>query len=139
MAFLMTIRSSTLSRLLLVNDNEAMLYRTARMLEGLGWEVHAATSRKEAMLICIAHHPTLAIIDIEMRGGAGLETIAAVRRSDKNMFVVAVTRGHHDDTLCRVADACGANHYLVGPVSETKVAEAVEIARAEGFLRDEPH
>ncbi len=73
-----------MSRVLLVNDNESIMDRTAGMLEDMGWEVHIANSHKALLWTCVARQPSLAVVDIEMQGGVGLETISMLRRSDKN-------------------------------------------------------
>ncbi len=124
-----------MSRVLLINDNQSIMDRTAGMLEDMGWEVHIAKSRKAALWTCVARRPSLAIIDIEMRGGAGLEMISTIRRTDTKLFVLAVTRGSQDDTLLRVAEVCGANHHVIGPVSEAKLFAAIEAGRTSGFFQ----
>ena len=124
-----------MSRVLLVNDNESIMDRTAGMLEDMGLEVHIAKSHKAAIWICIARRPSLAVVDIEMRGGAGLEMISTIRRTDKKLFILAVTRGGQDDTLLRVAEVCGANHHVIGPVSEAKLFAAIEAGRTSGFFQ----
>lgn len=115
-----------MNRVLLVNDNEPIMDRTAGMLETLGWEVSNATSREAALWVCIARAPRLAVVDIEMLGGDGFEMISTIRRTDKNVFILAVTRGRDDEKLRRVAEACGANQHVVGPVSQSKLSAAIE-------------
>lgn len=124
-----------MSRVLLINDNESIMDRTAGMLEDIGWEVHIANSHKAALWTCIDRQPSLAVVDIEMQGGAGLETISMLRRSDKKLFILAVTRGRHDDTLLKVAKVCGANHHVIGPVSAAKLFAAIEAGRTSGFFQ----
>ena len=101
----------------------------------LAIEVHIAKSDKTALWICIARRPSLAVVDIETRGGAGLEMISTIRRTDKKLFILAVTRGSQDDTLLRVAEVCGANHHVIGPVSEAKLFVAIEAGRSSGFFQ----
>ena len=105
------------------------------MLEDMGWEVHIANSHKAALSTCIARRPNLAVVDIQMRGGAGLEMISTIRRTDKKLFILAVTRGRHDDTLLKVAKVCGANHHVIGPVSAAKLFAAIEAGRTNGFFQ----
>ena len=124
-----------MSRVLLINDNEPIMDRTAGMLEDMGWEVHIANSHKAVLSTCIARRPSLAVVDIQMRGGAGLEMISTIRRTDKKLFILAVTRGSQDDTLLRVAEVCGANHHVIGPVSEAKLFVAIEAGRSSGFFQ----
>ncbi len=127
-----------MGRVLLLNDNELIMDRTAGMLEDMGWEVDIANSHKAALWTYIARRPSLAVVDIEMRGGVGLETISMLRRSDKKLFILAVTRGRHDDTLLKVAKVCGANHHVIGPVSAAKLFAAIEAGRVSGCFHAGP-
>ena len=77
----------------------------------------------------------MVVIDVEMCGGVGLETISAIRRADKNLFILAVTRGKDDDTLLKVAEVCGANQHVIGPVSAAKLFAAIEAGRAKDLLQ----
>ena len=124
-----------MSRVLLINDNESIRDRTTGVLEDMGWEVHIAKSHKVALWTCIARRPSLAVVDIEMRGGAGLEMISTIRRTGKKLFILAVTRGSQDDTLLKVAEVCGASHHVIGPVLEAKLFAAIEAGRTSGFFQ----
>lgn len=122
---------------LLVNDNDSILERTAQMLHGLGWDVRVATSRKSALWICVARMPRLVVVDIEMNGGEGFEVISHVRRTDNDAFIVAVTRGKRDVVPFKIAGVCGASHHVIGPVSKTNLAEAIEVGRSLGHFQSD--
>ncbi len=123
-----------MSAALLVNDNASILERTAGMLDDMGWEVHVATSPESAMWISVARAPKLVVVDIDMNGGAGFETITRVRRGDKGAYIVAVTRGRDEAVPFKVASACGANHHVAGPVSATDLSSAIETGQEMGFI-----
>lgn len=127
-----------MGRVLLVSDNASIMDRTAAMLEDMGWEVYTGSSREAALSICVARRPSLAVVDIEMRGGVGLEAISMLRRSDKEMLILAVTRGRHDEILLKVAEVCGANHYVTGPVSARKLSAAIEADLSGGCTQQGP-
>lgn len=122
-------------RILLINDYGSIMERTARMLDDMGWEVDIATSQKTALWTCNNRRPNLVVVDIEMRGGVGHEIISRIRRTDKKLFILAVTRGSQDDTLLKVAEVCGANHHVIGPVSQAKLFAAIETGRTSGFFQ----
>lgn len=119
---------------LLVNDHKTIVELTARMLDDLGWEVHIAMSRESALRYCVGPLPEFVVVDIEMRAGEGLETISDIRHANRRAFIVAVTRGNTKELPLRVAEVCGSNHHVIGPISATKLAEAIEIGRSSGFL-----
>ena len=103
------------------------------MLDDMGWEVGIATSQETALWTCNNRRPNLVVVDIEMRGGVGHEIISRIRRTDKKLFILAVTRSSPADTLIKVAAVCGANHHVIGPVSQAKLCAAIEAGRTRGF------
>jgi len=108
-------------QVLLINDNECIRNRTAAMLHEMGWEVWAANMDEAVLESLVAHRPLAVVVDIDMKGGVGFEAISAARRLHSSLFIVAVTRVDDEDSLKRVAGACGANEYVAGPVSAKKL------------------
>lgn len=106
-----------MKRVLLVSDDEWIIDRTATMLEKLGCEVYMATTEDLAVSSCAALKPDAAIIDIEMEGGSGFESISSIRRQKGNTILIAVTRGDHKAIWPKVAEICGAKRYVPGPIS----------------------
>lgn len=119
---------------LLVNDHLEILNRTATMLEQMAWEVYVATTETLAFESCCARRPTFVIVDVEMSGGAGFESIATARRLFPDLFVVAVTRGAHEELWPKVATACGANRYIVGPVSSAQLIATIDSGLADELI-----
>jgi len=113
-------------QVLLINDDSQVRNRTAAMLHELGWEVWMADKDEVIFESLVARRPMMVIVDIEMQGGAGFEAISTARRLYSSLFIVAVTRGKNDELWKRVSAACGANHYVVGPVSPTKLQAAIQ-------------
>jgi len=123
-----------MNRILLVNDRDAIMDRTAAMLEELGWEVYVAHTEGLVFESCVAFRPGMLIADVEMSGGIGFEAISTARRLFRDLYIVAVTRGGHEELWPKVANVCGANRYVVGPVSTHKLEEAIHNGVAEGLL-----
>lgn len=123
-----------MNRILLVNDRDAIMDRTAAMLEELGWEVYVAHTEGLVFESCVAFRPAMLIADLEMGGGVGFEAISTARRLFRALYIVAVTRGGHEELWPKVANVCGANRYVVGPVSPQKLEEAIHTGVAEGLL-----
>lgn len=115
-----------MNRALIVNDNDFITNRTAGLLDASVWEVYTTESDVTAPNACAEWRPDLAIVDIDMRGGTGFEAISAIRRTHPCIFIVAVSRGRHEEMPKKVAEACGADHFVGGPVSTSKLQEAVE-------------
>lgn len=123
-----------MSQLLLVNDDKQVLDRTAVMLEEMGWEVYIACEERLVFESCVARRPSLLIADIEMADGQGFDSITTARRLFPSLFILAVTRGSHEDIWPKVAEVCGASRYIVGPVSAAQLSEAIDNAIQEGLV-----
>ena len=82
-----------MKRILLVNDDQVITDRTAAILHEMGWEVYVASTQDAVFESCVAYRPSLVIVDIEMKGGVGLESIATAHRLFGDLFIIAVTRG----------------------------------------------
>lgn len=108
------------------------------MLEVLGWEVYVASSEEEVFEFIVACRPAFVVVDIEMAGGAGFESIATARNLFGDLFVIAVTRGGNRQLWPEMAKGLGANHFLVGPVSASKLTESIDAGVADGLIEVQP-
>lgn len=106
---------------LLVSDCETETRTASALLAGLGYGVLPARSPEEAAIYCRAHSLVAVIADIETAGGNGFESIAAVRRTNRDAYIIATTRGDHQELWPAVADVCGANTYVCGPLTAEKL------------------
>ena len=119
---------------LLVSDDQQFLDLAAGILLSMGLETHIATTTQLVSDVWIAHRPSLVVADIEMEGGRGFESIAAARRLCSDLFIIAVTRGDDKDLWEKVAHVCGANEYVVGPVSAPKLSAAIDNGVTAGLV-----
>jgi DNA-binding response OmpR family regulator len=130
---------ATMNQVLLVNDNEEITARVATMLQDLGWEVYVATGEDVAFESLVASRPTMMVVDIEMEGGAGFESMSTGRRLYADLFIVATTRGGDRNIWPDVCASCGANDYVVGPISLLKMSAAIDDGFRDGLLDMQPH
>lgn len=126
-----------MNRVLLVNDSDEICNRTATMLVDMGWDVYVASTEELVSQSSVARRPTMLVADIEMEGGTGFEAIATARSLFASLFIVAVTRGSDKEVWPRVAEVCGANSYVAGPVSATKLQEAIDAGVEKGLINFE--
>ena len=127
-----------MNQVLLVNDNDEVCNRTATMLVDMGWDVYVADNEELVFESTVARRPMMLIADLEMQGGVGFEAIVTARSLFATLFIVAVTRGGGKDLWPRVAEVCGANSYVVGPVSPSKLQEAIDAGIEKGLVSIEP-
>ncbi len=127
-----------MNQVLLVNDNDEICSRTATMLVDMGWDVYVADKEELVFESTVAHRPAMLIADIEMEAGVGFEAIATARSLFPSLFIVAVTSGGVKVIWPRVAEVCGANSYVAGPVSASKLQEAIDAGIERGLVSLEP-
>ena len=127
-----------MNQVLLVNDNDEICSRTATMLVDMGWDVYVADKEELVFESTVARRPTMLIADIEMDAGVGFEAIATARSLFPSLFIVAVTRGCDKEIWPRVAEVCGANSYVAGPVSASKLQDAIDAGIEKGLVSMEP-
>ena len=79
------------ARVLLVDDNEAMLARAATVLASGCDVVGTARNGQAALAAAAALDPDVIVLDISMPGMSGLEVAARLRRSGSRADVVFLT------------------------------------------------
>ena len=80
------------------------------------YEVFNAQSGKEAIEIVKKHKPRIVLLDINMRGMDGIETLKNIKAIDKDIVVIMVTGEKDDDIINKAFDA-GADDYITKPLS----------------------
>ena len=128
-----------MARLLIVDDEEPFRRALRRTLERGGHTVLEASSVTEARAVLSAEHIELALCDVNMPGGSGLELVRSVATDDSDTAVVMLT-GVDDPEVANEALAIGAYGYLVKPmggnealinVSSSLRRRELELARRE--------
>ena len=111
---------------MLVSDDEMAIRRMRSMLEGMSFEVVVAANESDVTRFCVAARPSIVFSDVEMQGGVGFESITTVRRLAKRAYIIAFSRGDHQEYWPKVAVACGANDFVPGPHSILGLVDAIE-------------
>lgn len=119
---------------LVINDDDEICDRISQILEDMGWEVYTAEDERATRRVCESFYPDLVVSDVEMRGGAGFEAISQARRAGRDPYIIAVTRGVYDERIQRVAEVCGADKLVVGPISAEKLRDAIKDGRTTSLL-----
>ncbi len=114
-------------RVLLVDDEPAVLGVTQRILERAGHVVVTSSNGSEALSLLAAHTFEVMVSDIQMPGIGGLKLLRAVREHDLDLPVVLMTG---DPGIRSAAEAVeyGAFRYLIKPVPSLELTGVVERA-----------
>lgn len=117
----------TQTHLLLVEDDLLILRTMAHGLRKAGYCVTEAESAEEAMQGCAKPQPDLAVLDIRMNGGSGLEL---GRWLAEHGIAFLFLTAYHDKAFVREAQQAGALGYLVKPMDVPRLIPSLETALA---------
>jgi DNA-binding NarL/FixJ family response regulator len=121
--------SSDPVRVLLVDDNQAMLARTASVLAADCVVVGSATNGPTAVQAALALQPDVIVLDVSMPGMTGLEVALRLRMAGSTAAVVFLTI-HDDEEVVTAAKESGGIGYVVKPRIASDLILAVREAHA---------
>ena len=99
------------------------------------YEVFNAQNGKDAIAITRKEKPRIILLDINMRGLSGIETLRAIREFDKDVIIIMVTGVKDDDTI-NEALSLGANDYITKPLSLEYLEKVVLLKFINSEIRD---
>jgi len=99
------------------------------------YEVLNAQSGKEAIKIVEREKPRIILLDINMRGIDGIETLKRIREIDKEAVIIMVTGVKDDDTMKRAREL-GADDYITKPLSLEYLDKVVLLKMMNLQLKD---
>lgn len=122
-------RGSERIRVLLVDDNQAVLARVASVLEMACAVVGQVQDGAAALDASARLQPDVIVLDISMPGMSGLEVAARLREAGSTAAIVFLTV-HDDAEVAEAAQAAGGIGYVVKRRLGTDLLHAVSEARA---------
>ena len=121
------------SHILVLDDEAAIRHFLARALEGSGHEVSAVGSVGEAREVLERRGADLALLDLKLPDGSGLEVLKAIKARSPRVPVLMMTAYGEVSTAVEAMKA-GAYDYLIKPLHLEQVRVVVERALAEVAL-----
>ena len=118
-------KDGLVSRVLVVDDMEAMRVALVKCLHMSGYQVVAAESGGEALELLRAQRFDLLLTDQTMPGLSGLELTEAVSQMHPDMPIVVLT-GHTDVELAKDSIRRGASDFVTKPVNIRELPILVE-------------
>jgi len=113
------------SRLLIVDDMEAMRLGLTKCLQLSGYQVRSASSGEEALELLRSQRFDLLLTDQSMPGLSGLELTEAVARMHPDIPIVVLT-GNTDVELAKDSLRRGASDFVTKPVNIQELPILVE-------------
>ena len=116
------------NRLLIVDDDHALVSLLERFLEGEGFQVDAAYDHASGLAAALAGGHELVILDVMLPGGSGFELLKAVRRESAVPVLLLTARGEAIDRILGLE--IGADDYLAKPFDPREL-----VARIRAIFR----
>jgi CheY-like chemotaxis protein len=114
-------------KILVVDDDKALLGTIGRILRSRGYEVQLASDGLEGLRLFRSHTPELVITDIFMPVKEGLDTILLLRTWSPELKIIAITGGGKvgkQDAFAAAADL-GAWTVLAKPFTPEELLASV--------------
>lgn len=115
---------SNARRVLVVDDDAAVLRASSLLLDRAGFKVDSASSGQRALDLLLHNTYSVILSDILMEGMSGLDLLRAIRERDLDTPVVMMTAGPSLATALE-AMAYGAHRYLLKPVAPETLIETI--------------
>lgn len=115
---------------ILLVDDHPLLRKGLRQLIEFEDELEVigeASDGKTAVELAIEHEPDLIVLDLNMQGMDGLETLRAMRNADVSSRIIMLTVSDSDeDVVCAIT--YGADGYLLKDMDPEKILEKLKEA-----------
>lgn len=111
-------------RILVVDDDKAILKLIARVLQSEGYAIDTATTGEEARTLGLVNDYDGIILDLQLGDRHGFEILQELRRNGRRAPVLLYSGRADTDSIVRGLDA-GADDYVVKPVSNEELRARV--------------
>jgi two-component system response regulator RegA len=128
-------QTSPTPSLLIADDDEVFRERLARAFRERGYDVRTAADLGAALALAHGDSPEMAVVDLRMPGGSGLELTRALHALDPATKIVVLT-GYGSIATAIEAVRLGASYYVSKPADADDLLAA--FARAEAPPLDPP-
>jgi CheY-like chemotaxis protein len=115
-----------LRTVLIVDDEEAVRDSLSELLSGVGYRVVVAENARTALAQLDREQPDLVLTDIYMEMGDGYELIAAMRRRNQAIPVVAMSAGRYGYDTLQAALHLGATAVIDKPFANAGLVETID-------------
>jgi two-component system, OmpR family, response regulator CpxR len=116
------------NRLLVIDDDEALVNLLRRFLEGEGFAVDAAFDHASGLSTALTGAHELIVLDVMLPGGSGFELLKQLRQHSKVPVLLLTARGEAIDRI--VGLEIGADDYLAKPFDPREL-----VARIRAIFR----
>jgi CheY-like chemotaxis protein len=112
-------------RILVVDDDRAMIRSLSDVLRLSGWETSTAASGEEAVQVVDAERFDAILMDVKMTGMSGVDALRVIRQNHPTLPVVLMT-AYSSHALLQEAEDCGATKVMFKPVRIPNLLELLK-------------
>jgi DNA-binding NtrC family response regulator len=113
-------------RVLLVEDDAAIVSVMIRYLDASGYATEAVDSVAAALRVFAENKPDIIVTDIFMSGDDGFALIESVRAHDPNLPIIAISGGRAGFDVLAQAAKLGANATIEKPFSAAYLVDTID-------------
>lgn len=124
-----------LCKILTVDDEMGIDSFFYEFFTARNYEVFNALGGKEAIELVKREKPRIVLLDINMRGMSGIETLRMIKKIDNGITVIMVT-GVKDEDVVKEAREAGADDYITKPLSLEYLEKVVLLKLMNLEIRD---
>ena len=123
----LTLEVSKISKILVVDDEDGVLYLISTILKKAGHNIITASNGEECLEILKKEKPDLILLDIMMPGMDGHDTCKVIKTSPEygSIPVAMLTVKSEDEDRLRSLEDCTADWHIAKPVEKEKLVELV--------------
>ena len=107
-----------------IDDDASVLCALARLIRSFGMQVETFTSGRAFLDCKVPEGPACVVMDVRLSGENGLVLQDALHSSERRLPIIFIT-GHGTVPLCAQALKAGAIDFLLKPVDEQDLMEAI--------------
>jgi PAS domain S-box-containing protein len=111
--------------LMVVDDDEGMRDNLKDILEDEGYVFHSASNCAEALAIAEKHRPQVALLDLKLPDGSGLNLMAGLKKQNPDFICIMVTAYADLDSAVGAIEK-GAFQYLQKPVRTIELMKVLD-------------
>lgn len=115
-------------RILIIDDDDGMVYLVKTILKREGFEVETATRPEDGLIKALEKPPDLTILDVMMPDMDGWEVCRRLREISQSLIIFVTAKVENKDML--QGFALGADDYLTKPFENSEL-----VARVKALLR----
>ena len=115
-----------MSRVLIVDDDEAIRVYLHEVLTAHGYETALAETTSQALARQISFRPHVVLLDVVMPGMTGIEIVETLIANDPGVTVIIMTAYANDGSALQAIEL-GARDYLVKPFDWEQLKTLLEV------------